>query len=276
MLVFHSHCQMGNQMFIYACARSLSKKKNIPYCLSEIDKLKFFELSHEDYSKNKHKYLKFKLLNKLKLSKFKFEHYQDNRIDYSEKMMVEKQKNIWYYGYFQSEKYFFENERELKKLFTIKQPYRDEYLKAIAKLNLGNDYISVHIRLKDYKTFGPDYLNGPDLSLPFSYYHKLLSPFKDSNKKIVIMSDEPQLVKKEFAYLNNAIYSEESAIVDFQIIQNAHVCINANSTFSWWAAWLNDRKDKKVIVPNYFLGFKVKKEFPLNIIPEEWSKQDVY
>ncbi len=276
MLVFHSHCQMGNQMFIYACARSLSKKKNIPYCLSEIDKLKFFELSHEDYSKNKHKYLKFKLLNKLKLSKFKFEHYQDNRIDYSEKMMVEKQKNIWYYGYFQSEKYFFENERELKKLFTIKQPYQDEYLKAIAKLNLGNDYISVHIRLKDYKTFGPDYLNGPDLSLPFSYYHNLLSPFKDSNKKIVIMSDEPQLVKKEFAYLNNAIYSEESAIVDFQIIQNAHVCINANSTFSWWAAWLNDRKDKKVFVPNYFLGFKVKKEFPLNIIPEAWSKQDVY
>jgi hypothetical protein len=267
---------MGNQMFIYACARSLSKKKNIPYCLSEIDKLKFFELSHEDYSKNKHKYLKFKLLNKLKLSKFKFEHYQDNRIDYSEKMMVEKQKNIWYYGYFQSEKYFFDNESEFKKLFTIKQPYQDEYLKAIAKLNLGNDYISVHIRLKDYKTFGPDYLNGPDLSLPFSYYHNLLSPFKDSNKKIVIMSDEPQLVKKEFAYLNNAIYSEESAIVDFQIIQNAHVCINANSTFSWWAAWLNDRKDKKVFVPNYFLGFKVKKEFPLNIIPEAWSKQDVY
>lgn len=276
MLVFHSHCQMGNQMFIYACARSLSKKKNIPYCLSEIDKLKFFELSHEDYSKNKHKYLKFKLLNKLKLSKFKFEHYQDNRIDYSEKMMVEKQKNIWYYGYFQSEKYFFENERELKKLFTIKQPYQDEYLKAIAKLNLGNDYISVHIRLKDYKTFGPDYLDGPDLSLPFSYYHNLLSPFKDSNKKIVIMSDEPQLVKKEFAYLNNAIYSEESAIVDFQIIQNAHVCINANSTFSWWAAWLNDRKDKKVFVPNYFLGFKVKKEFPINIIPSSWSKQDIY
>lgn len=276
MLVFHSHCQMGNQMFIYACARSLSKKKKNPYCLSEIDKLKFFELSHEDYSKNNIRYLKFKLLNKLKLNKFKFEHYQDNRIDYSEKMMAEKQRNLWYYGYFQSEKYFFENENELKKLFKIKQPYQNEYLKASAKLNLGHDYISVHIRLKDYKTFGPDYLDGPDLSLPFSYYHNLLSPFKDSNKKIVIMSDEPQLVKKEFSYLNNAVYSEESTIVDFQIIQNAQICINAHSTFSWWAAWLNDRKDKKVFVPNYFLGFKVKKEFPINIIPASWSKQDIY
>ena len=59
-------------MFIYACARSLSKKKKIPYCLSEIDKLNFFELSHEDYSKNNRRYLKFKLLNKLKLNKEKF------------------------------------------------------------------------------------------------------------------------------------------------------------------------------------------------------------
>jgi len=276
MLVFHSHCQMGNQMFIYACARSLSQKRNIPYCLSEIDKLKFFELSQEDYSKNKLKHFRFKLLNKLKLNKFKFEHYQDNRVDYSEKMSTEKHKTIWYYGYFQSEKYFFENQNELKKLFSIKQQYKNEYLKAHAKLNLGDDYISVHIRLKDYKTFGPDYLDGPDLSLPFSYYHNLLSPFKDSNKKIVIMSDEPQLVKKEFAYLNNVVYSEESSIVDFQIIQNAQVCINANSTFSWWAAWLNERIDKTVFVPNYFLGFKVKKEFPVNIIPKAWCKQDVY
>lgn len=276
MLVFHSHCQMGNQMFIYACARSLSKKLNAPYCLSEIDKLKFFELSQEDYSKNKRKYLRFKILNKLKLSKFKFEHYQDNRIDYSEKMIAENHKTLWYYGYFQSEKYFYNNQQELKKLFAIKKEYKNEFANSNKKLNLGNNYISVHIRLKDYKTFGPDYLNGPDLSLPFSYYHRLLSDYKNTDRKIVIMSDEPQLVKKEFAYLNNAIYSEESPIVDFQIIQHAEICINANSTFSWWAAWLNDRKDKKVFVPNYFLGFKVKKEFPINIIPEGWSKQDVY
>jgi hypothetical protein len=276
MLVFHSHCQMGNQMFIYACARSLSKMLNAPYCLSEIDKLKFFELSQEDYSKNKRKYLRFKILNKLRLSKFKFEHLQDNRIDYSEKMISEKHKSLWYYGYFQSEKYFYNNQQELKKLFAIKQEFKNEFANSAKKLNLGNNYVSVHIRLKDYKTFGPEYLKGPDLSLPFSYYHGLLSDYKNTERKIVIMSDEPQLVKKEFAYLNNAIYSEESPIVDFQIIQNAEICINANSTFSWWAAWLNDRKDKKVFVPNYFLGFKVKKEFPINIIPEGWSKQDVY
>jgi len=267
---------MGNQMFIYACARSLSKKKNVPYCLSEIDKLKFFELSQEDYSKNKRKYLRFKILNKLKLSWFKFEHYQDNRIDYSEKMFLEKNKTIWYYGYFQSEEYFYNNQDELRKLFKIKQEYKNEFENASKKLNFGTNYISVHIRLTDYKTFGPDYLDGPDLSLPFSYYHNLLLDYKDSNRKIVIMSDEPELIKKEFAYLSNAIYSVESAIVDFQIIQNAQICINANSTFSWWAAWLNERQDKKVFVPNYFLGFKVKKEFPINIIPAAWSKQDIY
>ena len=49
MLVFHSHCQMGNQMFIYACARSLSLKRKVPYCLSELDHLKYFDLSNKYY-----------------------------------------------------------------------------------------------------------------------------------------------------------------------------------------------------------------------------------
>lgn len=275
MLVFHSHCQMGNQMFIYACARSLAKKRNTNYCLSEIDKLKYFKLSTEDYSKNKAKYLKFKFLNKLPFSKFRFQHLQDNREDYSKNLEKETNKNIWYYGYFQGENYFFNNDEEIKKLFEIKDEYKKEFEIAKKKLNLEDSYISVHIRLKDYKTFGPDFLNGPDLTLPFSYYHKLIKQHEKDGKPFVFMSDEPEIIKKEFSYLKNAIFSEEPPIVDFQIIKNAAICINAHSTFSWWAAWLNENPNKIIYVPTNFLGFKVEKEFPVNIIPKNWSKVSV-
>lgn len=275
MIVFHSHCQMGNQMFIYACARSLSKKLNTTYCLSELDKLSFFELDHkEDYQKNNRKYILFKAMNKLKIKNFSFNHFQDNRNDYS-KTMLKNGKYNWYYGYFQGEKYFFENHSEIKTLFTIKKKYEEEFLSAKKRIDLGSDYCTIHIRLKDYKTFGPDYLKGPDLTLPFSYYHNLIEKLNLKNERIVILSDEIDLVKNEFSYLKNVIYSGENMIVDFQIIKNAKININAHSTFSWWASWLSEDKNKKIYVPEYFLGFKVKQEYPVNILPQKWEKVGV-
>ena len=57
---FISQTAGGNQMFIYACAHSLAKAKNLEYCLSEIGYLKYFNLSKEDYQKNNFKYLLFR------------------------------------------------------------------------------------------------------------------------------------------------------------------------------------------------------------------------
>jgi hypothetical protein len=52
---------------------------------------------------------------------------------------------------------------------------------------------------------------------------------------------------------------------------HADICILSNSTFSWWGAWLNDKKDKIVHAPRYFLGWKTQKEFPENIYPSTWN-----
>ena len=57
---------------------------------------------------------------------------------------------------------------------------------------------------------------------------------------------------------------------------NANICILSCSTFSWWGAWLNKQKNLKVYVPKYFLGFKVKKEYPVNIIPKKWKQIEIY
>ena len=277
MLVFHAHCQMGNQMFIYACARSLAKKKQLNYCLSEINYLKYFELNSDD-KKNKYKYLLFKLANKLPLFNYQFEHMQDNRLDYTKNMLSQTKKNVWYYGYFQGEKYLFDNFEDIKKCFKIKEIYRQEFETFFNQTFQNKRILIAHIRLKDYKTFGPDFLNGPDLTLPYSYYHnnikKLIAEQPDNNYRLVFMSDDMEEVKKEFATYD-AYFSNLNVINDFQLLQHAHAAIIAPSSYAWWACWLSKIPNPKIIVPKYFLGFKVKMEFPINMIPPHFIQEEV-
>ena len=273
MLVFHNHCQLGNQMFIYACAHSLAKKRRSRYCLSDLGDLTYFNLSEEDYTSNSKKWLWFRVKNKFK--KFKFEHLQDNRIDYSDKIAKEYDKNLWYYGYFQGEKYFYNNQLEVKSRFEIKDEFKLDF-QSIREDVCGNaDYTIVHIRLSDYKTFGPNYLNGPDLTLPYSYYHNLLKTVVKKGEMVIFLSDSIEEVKKEFSYVANAFFSENNVINDLQFIMNANKAILSCSTFSWWGAWLNKNENLEVYVPEYFLGFKVQKEYPINILPDSWIKVTV-
>ena len=91
MLVFHSHCQLGNQMFIYSCAHSLANHKGSSYCISGIKDLKYFKLTKFEILLNSFKYLFFRINSKI--VKYKYHHYQDNRTDYHKKMLEEKSKN---------------------------------------------------------------------------------------------------------------------------------------------------------------------------------------
>src|ERR1035437_7983902 len=226
MLVFHSHCQMGNQMFIYACARSLAKKRNTFYCLSEINHLRFFELSGEDGLLNKLKYLFFRLQNFIPFAKYDKKHLQDNRIDYSEQMLGETNKNIWYYGYFQGLNYFYENEQDIRKCFKIKPAYSKKFEGIFSSLPIhSKKVIAVHFRRKDYKTFGPDFLDGPDLTLPFSYYHIIIKNENMNESFFVFLSDDMTGIKEEFGYVGNAYFSDNDAITDLQFLINADACV---------------------------------------------------
>ena len=272
MLVFHSHCQLGNQMFIYACAHTLAKERNQNYCISDLSDLFFFRLNKNENLRNNIKYLWFRISSKF--IKYNFFHFQDNRLDYSKKMLHINSKYNWYYGYFQGENYFYNNEIEIKKRFLIKSKYKDSFEKLKNKIIGQTKYAIVHIRLKDFKTFGPDFLNGPDLSLPFKYYYEQIKKIP-TDHKLIFLSDEIDLVKNEFSHIKNAYFSENSIINDLLFIINADICILSCSTFSWWGAWLNKNPQKIIYVPKYFLGHKVKKEYPTNIIPENWIQIEV-
>ena len=85
------------------------------------------------------------------------------------------------------------------------------------------------------------------------------------------MADDISGIESEFSYLPNKYISQADEITDFQHILNADVCIIANSTFSWWAAYLNKNPNKMVIAPKYFLGWRIKQQVPTEIYPCNWK-----
>jgi hypothetical protein len=92
------------------------------------------------------------------------------------------------------------------------------------------------------------------MMLPVSYYEKSLEKIEDY--KIIFVGDNISFAKEHFSHIPNSTFEQNDAIVDFQIILNADIAIIANSSFAWWAAWLNPNPNKKIIAPKYWVGFK--------------------
>jgi hypothetical protein len=92
---------------------------------------------------------------------------------------------------------------------------------------------------------------------------------------VVFVSDDIEFAKKTFGLNTNYYFEQNDEITDFQILLNAQELVIANSSFSWWAAWLNRQNNKVVYAPKYYLGFKVNKYYPAGINVNDWNWIDV-
>lgn len=167
-----------------------------------------------------------------------------------------------YGGFFQSEKYFSDSQNEVLKLFRLKRHCTEQFNALRANYNIPSNYVAVHIRRGDYAN--------ESFALNFSYFQEVLASIHRQDNFYVFVSDDPDGVADEFENYPAKYISTNSEIIDFQFISNADVCILSNSSFSWWAAYLN-KKGAKVIAPKYWFGFRDELENPNSIIPEKFS-----
>ena len=181
-----------------------------------------------------------------------------------------KPNGVLFEGYFQSPLYFMDNINLVFKLFELKGSVTRAYNYSYNFLNQKSRKVAVHIRRTDYVSLAHLNLGGADLSIPLSYYHEMIKKIHDDNNYYIFISDEPDIISAEFAYINNKYVSKDTAIVDFQHMLHADICLIANSTFSWWAAYLNKNPGKVVYCPEKFLGFRTTEEYPVNIYPGDW------
>jgi len=188
-----------------------------------------------------------------------------------------KEKDIWYkeeqryspgncylMGWFQDERYFLEYRDILLKDFTPKKKIKiSKKLRNILKTETT---VSVHIRRTDFKKFG--------LELPVTYYvnAKQIMEEKIQNPYYIVFTDAEEWVRQELDFGERVFYMCEEGLEDYEELMVMSSCthnIIANSTFSWWGAWLNRNKSKIVVGPKKWAN-QMPKSIQYNIMPKEW------
>jgi hypothetical protein len=151
--------------------------------------------------------------------------------------------NLMFNGFFQSYKYFNDFEPEIKQLFTS---YFKDLKHNYSHLNLG-EYVSLHVRRGDYVNLSKYHHN-----LSIEYYKNSLDYFK--GHKFLVFSDDIPWCKEIFKGKDFTFIEGNPDYIDLYLMSQCQHNIIANSTFSWWGAYLNTNPDKIIIHPNKWFG----------------------
>lgn len=171
------------------------------------------------------------------------------------------------YGYWQCEKYFLDVENALRLEFTLKEAPSD-YAKGIAEQVEREQSVSLHIRRGDYLTWARE-IHG---LLPLDYYVRAANYLLERKKdlRFYVFSDDPEWASHNFNFPYAKVVAHSSPHEDLWVMSKCKHSIVANSSFSWWGAWLGDRKDKITIAPQQW--FAQGNENSKDIVPERWLR----
>jgi hypothetical protein len=271
MIVVRLVGRMGNQLFQYAFALSVQKRFRT---LAIIDDRLWTDIINQYFSVKG--IFHYKLVKRI-IYKFNKapEIYQEGNEDVQTFLSTCVKNSINYYAYFQSEAYFSNIKDTIRERFRIKRPFKEEFQRKYGALFSNNKILAIHYRIGDYVNWNNEDLGGGDFTLPESYYKNALAQVSNLDDYLVVLvTDDIRACDSRTSYLTNKKIISDTEIMDFQIFMNADKLIIANSSFSWWGAYLNAKKPV-VYAPEFWLGFKVDSEFPNGIIPESFVKVKV-
>lgn len=280
---------LGNQLFQYAAAYSLAKRLNQKLKLDSSffpqQTLRGFKLGQMNVScadiagvqssiveLYKSRYLN-KALRKANIRVLpcgsKKKYLLETRSDIVPEFFSISQTDIYMDGYYQSEEYFETYKKELIEQFTPNYPSEQEYEDVLSKI-IKCESVAVHMRRGDFLSAQND-SNPNHYLLGEQYYHNALKYANEHLENLVFFwfSDDIDWVKQNFGereyFRFVSLHTKHSDIDEMMLMKNCKHIIAANSTFSWWASWLNEHKDALHICP-------AKRYGNLRMIPENWIK----
>jgi len=230
--------RLGNMLFQIVTTIALAKRNNDNYIFPPWEYEQDFNL-HNCFSNN---------INITKVYTEPFFHYQE--IPYKDT----KNEVLDIFGFWQSYKYFSDYESFIRNIFEFSFSVEKNY-----------DTASIHIRRGDYVTVGDDY----HTNLSYDYYQQAMAIV--NTKRYMIFSDDIEWCKTKFIGPQYTFVCGNSPAIDLAIMSACSHNIIANSSFSWWAAWLNKNKNKKIIAPHRWFGPKLPHDTK-DLIPENWIK----
>lgn len=181
--------------------------------------------------------------------------------------------NIYLEGYFQSEKYFNQFASKIRDAFTFKVSPTKPNIIILDEIIKTNS-ISVHIRRGDYiSDLATNQFHG---TCPISYYESAFRLIKSliKNPTFFVFSDDPDWTKKNIIPPGDTKYIGHNlnnlAYEDMRLMSKCKHHIIANSSFSWWGAWLNPNPQKIVVAPKKWLS--TEKFIIRDLIPQYWHQ----
>lgn len=280
---------LGNQMFQYAIGRSLAIRNNTDLKLD----ISLYQTEQEGMEKRKYELNCFALEDCFFASAhdlFWIENRKSKRllkkiIPIKRWMRVIKEKspefdlsilnlpdNVYLDGYWNSEKYFLKVKDSIKKEFVFKGQISSEN-KELLILITSVESISLHIRrgdyVNDYKTLQHHGLCDID------YYSKAIETIGDKVQSpyFFVFSDDLEWAKTNLKLKYPVVYIDnnrkDDSFWDMYLMCKCKHNIIANSTFSWWGAWLNENPNKIIIAPQKWLNANFNTD---DIVPNRWIK----
>jgi hypothetical protein len=268
MIGFNALGRMGrlaNQMFQYASLKGIARNVGadicIPYYKSAVDDGIGNQLRTELFDS-------FKLdVNISLLNNGNAPVVQERFFHFDEELFTLCPDHVSLQGYFQTEKYFKHIEKEIRKDFT----FIDEIFNPCKEMvELVENPIALHIRRTDYLKNAENHHN-----LSLKYYEDALSHF-DSDRNVIVFSDDSKWCSEQ------KLFSDDRFLISENIDNRVDLClmtlcsdfIIANSSYSWWGAWLSSNQNKKVIAPIEWFGKTgyTKDHDTKDLIPNEWTR----
>ena len=204
---------------------------------------------------------------------------------------------VYLVGYWQTYKTAAAIENELRGELRFKEPAQGRNLEVLQQIERTQEPVSLHLRRGDYTLAvetvarltarpraahmpGGDYTPAAEktIALPMEYYRRAISDFRErlADPTFFVFSDDMDFAKSQlsgdprmvFIDHNDAYTSHE----DLRLMSSCHHHIIANSSFSWWGAWLNPAAEKIVIAPRHWL--RTDDSYYPDLLPPEWILLD--
>ena len=250
--------RLGNQMFQFAALKGIARNRQFEFCIP------YYSDEVDDGIGNM---LKTELFNAFdlkvdKLSQINAPIEKEPHFHFSEEHFNNCPDNVSLFGFYQTEKYFKHIEDEIRSDFVFKDEIKKSCEETFSSLELKNP-ISLHIRRGDYTI---NYDRHPLMSM--DYYKKCLSNF-DSNRDVIIFSDDPKWCKEQEVFSGDRFLVSEGTDTfhDLCLMSMCSDFIIANSSFSWWGAWLANKGT--VLYPSVWFGPAINNN-TTDMIPEQW------
>jgi hypothetical protein len=250
--------RLGNQMFQYASLRGIAARRGYDF---GIPPSKF-----EDEWRSHQLFELFDLPN-LPRSNVKYLDggnapiAQERFFHFDQLLFDQCPNDISLFGYFQSEKYFKHIEDSIREDFV----FREHILEPCKEIAEGFDNpVSIHVRRTDYLTNSANHYN-----LSLEYYEEALKHF--DGRQVIVFSDDPEWCQEQELFSDDRFLVSESGDnkIDLCLMTFCTSHIIANSSFSWWGAWL--AKSEKVIAPSKWFGPNNADKETKDLIPETWT-----